>query len=113
MVLQIEMARANPDIETLKLTLVVASGVIGILLVVVGFFLAQQFKVIKTLQNTVNSLASVVEVIKNKQSWEGKSCNLKHQVVDKRLDAHATRLDANENRITRLETKLENGRKLK
>ena len=109
MFLIIEVTKANPNIETLKLTLSVSFVVIGILLTIVGFFMAQQFKVIKTLQTTVNDLSQVVKVIKSKQVWDGESCAAKHSVIDKRLDTHGDRLDAQENRITRLET-LQNGK---
>lgn len=111
MFLIIEVTKANPNIETLKLTLSVSFVVIGILLTIVGFFMAQQFKVIKTLQDTVNELAEVVAVIKNKQTWDGESCIFKHKAIDKKLEDHDKRLDKNENRITRLET-LQNGKRM-
>lgn len=100
----IELAKANPDVETLKFALYVSGAMISMLLVIVGFFMAQQFKVIKTLQGTVNELAEVVAVIKNKQTWDRESCIFKHKAIDKKLEDHDKRLDKNENRITRLET---------
>lgn len=109
---------ANPDIETLKLTLWLAGAVISALFAVIIYFIKSQDSVrknemtklnniVETLVETVNSLKTIVEVVKSRQSGDGEYCHMKHDVIDKRLTEHGRRIDLVENRITRLETKME------
>jgi hypothetical protein len=109
---------ANPDIETLKLTLWLAGAVISALFAVIIYFIKSQDSVrkgemvklnniVETLVDTVNSLRTIVEVVKSRQLGDGEFCHMKHDVIDKRLNEHAKRIDALDNKVTRLETKLE------
>ena len=109
---------ANPDIETLKLTLWLAGAIISALFAVIIYFIKSQDSVrknemvklnniVETLVDTVNSLRTIVEVVKSRQLGDGEFCHMKHDVIDKRLNEHAKRIDALDNKVTRLETKLE------
>lgn len=109
---------ANPDIETLKLTLWLAGAVISALFAVIIYFIKSQDSVrknemvklnniVETLVDTVNSLRTIVEVVKSRQLGDGEFCHMKHDVIDKRLTDHGKRIDAIENRVTRVETKCE------
>lgn len=109
---------ANPDIETLKLTLWLAGVVISALFAVIIYFIRSQDStrknemaklnsIVETLVDTVNSLRTIVEVVKSRQMGDGEFCHMKHDVIDKRLNEHSKRLDTIDNRVTRVETKIE------
>lgn len=87
----------NPDIETLKLTLWVAGSLITLLLSVVAYFLNKQIGVQEALTKAVNQLTTAVSVLEsqNKDS---------HPRFERRLNAHAKRLDEHDRRITKAET---------
>jgi predicted RND superfamily exporter protein len=104
------MVQANPDIETLKLTLWVAVGLIMLLIGVIAYLaklkdsnaLAQVEKlstVVDTVQETVNSLKSVVEVIKTQFTED-------RPRTERRLNEHAERIDKHAERLVKIETKL-------
>lgn len=114
----IELAKANPDLETLKMTLWMAGFIISALFAVVIYFVKNQdasrktemekiTSIIETLTETVNSLKTIVEVIKSRQSGDGEFCHMKHTVIDNRLNDHSKRLDLFDNRVTKIETKME------
>jgi hypothetical protein len=114
----IDLVKANPDIETLKLTLWLAGAVISALFGVIIYFIKSQDAVrknemvklnsiVETLVETVNSLRTIVEVVKSRQLGDGEFCHMKHDVIDRRLNEHSKRLDVVDNKVTRLETKLE------
>lgn len=113
--LQVELAQTNPDIETLKLTLWVAAGVIMVLFGLVMYFIknarSSTEKSVEKLNDIVNSvievtndLKIVVEVIKNRQIDEKTFLKEKNQIIEKRLNEHAGRLDCHDKKITRIET---------
>lgn len=99
----VELAKANPDIETLKLTLWVASAVIAILLTavigVVVYLAKKQINVSEMLTTAVNKLTVAVSVLENQNKD-------RHPVIVKRLNDHARRLDCHDRQIVRIETKL-------
>lgn len=90
---------ANPDIETLKLTLWVSAGIISLLLVTVAFFLRKQIAVSETLTRAIDSLTRTVTVLET-QNRE------RNPVIQKRLNEHADRLDRHGERLVKIETKL-------
>ena len=88
---------ANPDIETLKLTLWIAAGVIGLLLLVVAFFLKKQISVSETLTEAVNGLTRSLAVLETHNKIQG-------PVIERRLNEHAERLDKHAERLAKVET---------
>lgn len=102
----LEVAKTNPDLETMKLAFWIASVIITILIAIVGFFLTQQFRLLKTVAETVNNLKTIVEVIKSRQLGDGEFCRLKHHVIDKRLQEHGKRLDEDEVEIARIQERI-------
>lgn len=117
----IELAKANPDIETLKLMFWIAVSIIGLLIVIIGYFFKNRdtvikiqmdklFQITESIKMTVNNLNTIVEVIKIRQKSDEEFLKEKHEVYDRRLNDHAKRLDNQDGRIVRLETKI-NGEK--
>lgn len=102
----LDIAKANPDLETMKLAFFIASSIIGLLLLIIGFFLAQQFKVLRTVTETVNNLKTIVEVIKSRQLGDSEFCGLKHKAIDEKFKDHDKRLDADEKDIAVLQEKV-------
>lgn len=94
----IELAKANPDVETLKLSIWVAVGVIAILLSIVAFFLQKTVKVQEILVTAVNQLTTAVTVIQKQQEERDPR-------TERRLNDHAKRLDNHQNRLSILETR--------
>lgn len=92
------MSVPNPDIETLKLTLWIASGVISVLLLVVSFFLKKQIRVSEVLTEAVKNLTTTVAVMQTQN-------NERNPVIQTRLNDHGRNLDNHETRITKLETR--------
>lgn len=92
------MVQANPDVETLKLTLWVAAGVISLLLVVVAFFLKKQIGVSEILTKAVDNLTQAVTVLQTKDAE-------RNPVIQNRLNDHARRLDTHAERLAKVETK--------
>ena len=99
---------SNPDVETLKMTLWIASGVIGLLLAVIAYLsklkinshgedILELHKVVKTVESTVNNLRTIVEVIKTQIADSGPRTEI-------RLNDHSKRLDEHERKISRIET---------
>ncbi|MDD4033766.1 MAG: hypothetical protein PHS48_11030 [Bacteroidales bacterium] len=99
----IELAKANPDIETLKLTLWIASAVIALLLTsvigVVVYLAKKQINVSEMLTNAVNKLTVAVSVLENQNKD-------RYPVIERRLNDHARRLDQHDKQIVRIETTL-------
>lgn len=95
-----EVLKTNPDYETLRLTVVLAGILISILLGVVAFFLKEQIAIQKTLTKAVNNLTTAVTVLESQNKD-------RHPVIERRLNEHAKRLDAHDNRITKMETTCE------
>ncbi len=92
-----EVIKTNPDIETLKLTLWIATGVISMLLVIVAFFLKKQVGVSETLTKAVNDLNNVVTVLQTKEEE-------RHPVTQRMLNEHADRLDKHDIKLAKIET---------
>lgn len=99
----IELAKANPDFETLKLTLWIASAIIALLLTavigVVVHLAKKQINVSEMLTNAVNKLTVAVSVLENQNKD-------RHPVIERRLNDHARRLDQHDKQIVRIETTL-------
>lgn len=109
--------QANPDIETLKLTLWVAASLIALLIGIIAYLAKMKDSsaskqveklsaVVDTVQETVISLKSVVEVVKSQISED-------RPRTEKRLNEHANRLDDQADRLARLETSCSINHKLK
>lgn len=98
-----ELIKANPDIETLKLTLWIASAVIALLLTavigVVVYLAKKQINVSERLTNAVNKLTVAVSVLENQNKD-------RHPVIERRLNDHARQLDQHDKQIVRIETTL-------
>lgn len=95
----IELAKSNPDIETLKLTLWIAGSIIALLLVVVAYFLKKQICVSEVLTTAVNNLTTAVKLIEQKQSERDPR-------TERRLNEHSRRLDEHDKQIVKIETTL-------
>lgn len=94
----VELTKANPDIETLK-TLIWLSGLlIGILLVIVSYFLSKQIQISETLTKAVNSLTTAVTVLESQNKD-------RYPVIEKRLDDHGRRLDEHSEKLSTIQTK--------
>src|SRR5690554_3378445 len=92
-----ELLKANPDYETLKLTVFIIGGVLSMLLTIVAFFLKKQIEIQETLTKAVNNLTTAVTVLENQNRD-------RHPVIERRLNEHGHRLDIYENRLTKIET---------
>lgn len=92
-----ELLKANPDYETLKLTVFVIGGVLSMLLTIVAFFLKKQIEIQETLTKAVNNLTTAVTVLESQNRD-------RHPVIERRLNEHGHRLDIYENRLTKIET---------
>jgi hypothetical protein len=88
----VELAKANPDIETLKLTLWVAASIITLLLLIVSYFLKRQITITEQLTKAVHELTTAVALLNNQSPR-----------MERRLDIHNKRLDDNDKQIARLE----------
>ena len=95
----IELAKANPDIETLKLTLWIAGSIIIILMGIVAYFLGKQINVSELLTKAVNNLTTAVKILESQNSE-------RHPVIVRRLNDHARRLDSHDRDIVCIKTKL-------
>ena len=115
--LQIELAKANPDIETLKLMFWIAVSIIGLLILIIAYFFKNWYAIIKeqmeklfqiteSIKMTIGNLNTIIEVIKIRQKSEEEFLKEKHEVYDRQLNDHSKRLDNQDNRIVRLETKM-------
>lgn len=98
-----ELIKASPDIETLKVTLWVASGVItillGIVIGVVSHLANKQIRVSEMLAQAVSELTLAVSVLESQNKD-------RHPVIERRLNDHARRLDQHAEKIVRIETTL-------
>ena len=87
----------QPDIESLKLTLWVAGGVISLLILIVAYFLRKQIEVSETLAIAVNHLTTTVKLIEKEQAERDPR-------TERRLDDHDDRIGTCEDRLTAMET---------
>lgn len=92
-----ELLKANPDYETLRLTVFIIGTVLSVLLSVVAFFLKKQIEIQETLTKAVNNLTTAVTVLENQNRD-------RHPIIERRLNEHSQRLDIYENRLTKIET---------
>ncbi len=87
------------DYQILYLILSISGALILILLGIIGYFLKQQINASNALTNAVNGLNTNVIELQTLQDE-------RHPVTERRLNAHAERLDCMEKKIVRIETKL-------
>lgn len=103
--------KAAPDYETMKLMLIIAGSLLVILLGLIGYLLQKKDDsalnqitkisgIVDTLQSTVNSLDKVVSIIKTQ--FDDATPR-----TEKRLNAHADRLDHLDKKIAVIETRCE------
>ncbi len=96
----VEVVKANPDLETLKLTLWIAGSIIALLMSVVAFFLRKQIFVSETLTLAINELTKAVTIQETKDKE-------RHPLIDRRLNEHSAKLKEHGERIAVIETKIE------
>jgi len=93
-------------------------AIIGILIGIIGFFLAHYFKQsvasqndlresVNKLQITLTGLNGIIMAMQDKSDVFSEGCKVKHNVVDHRLKEHANKLDEHEKKITELSVKVE------
>jgi len=87
------------DLTILKIILSLAGSLILLLLGVIGYFLKQQIGASNALTEAVNLLNANVMVLQSQQDDS-------HPRIERRLNNHADRLDNQDKRIVRVETKL-------
>ena len=87
----------HPDIESLRMTLWAAGGVISMLITVVAYFLRKQIEVSETLAVAVNHLTTTVKLIEKEQAERDPR-------TERRLDDHDERIGTCEDRLTAMET---------
>lgn len=86
-----------------SIVLSVASGLIVILLAVVGYWLSRYVSSTDRLTMTVTKLNLTVAGLLSDQKSFKEACSERHSVTVKRLDSHAEKLDKHDRRITKLE----------
>lgn len=84
----------------IEIILTIIGSVMTILLAVIGFFLKDAFKLLRSVQESVNNLVSTIATIKE---WMRSSEHM-DSTVGERLKVHGERLDCHEKQLTRLET---------
>ena len=103
--------KAAPDYETMKLMLIIAGSLLVIMLGVIGYLIRRKDEsaleqitkisgIVDTMQKTVNSLDKVVSIIKTQLDDATPR-------TEKRLNAHAERLDHLDKKIAVIETRCE------
>lgn len=89
------------------------AGVIIVMLIgIIGYFLKQWFESISkrwiestsALTEAVNQLKTAVALLQLNQGNADKSCVLKHEVIDKRLNDHSKRLNDHDKELSRIDT---------
>lgn len=101
---------ANPNLETLKIVMWVAVGIIVMLLAIVGYFVRVHLSgekgridkltaVVDTLRETVTTIKGIVDIIKKEQEERDPR-------TERRLNDHACKLSRHDKAIVRIETKL-------
>ena len=102
---------SNPDIETLKLVLIISSAIIGILLTIIGYLSSTRFGKLDTtleaLSSTVSNLEKIVKVIEARQNGDGQFSKEKHDMINYRLTKHTDQIEKHNERILVIETKLD------
>ena len=93
----IEMTKANPDIESLKVILYLAGSVLTFLLLIVAYFLKKQISVQEVLAEAVNKLTTAVSVLESQNKD-------RYPVIERRLNDHAEQIDELGYRVTAIET---------
>ncbi|HCY40427.1 MAG TPA: hypothetical protein DHV48_03600 [Prolixibacteraceae bacterium] len=109
----------NPNLETLKIVLWIAVGIISLLVIIIGYFVAEKFStdkeelskneisqrqqmeklsaMIEMVSKTVANLEKIVEVIKNQQEERDPR-------TERRLNDHSRQIKELDKRITKTET---------
>jgi hypothetical protein len=96
--------QSNPDLESLKLVLWCALGVIAVLLVITGYFIKQQINrqvdASKAITVAVDKLKEVVNTIKSQNE-------VQMPAINKLLDSHSDAIKNIDQRVIKIETRLE------
>nr|WP_319268285.1 hypothetical protein [uncultured Draconibacterium sp.] len=109
--------KAAPDYETMKLMLIIAGSLLVIMLGVIGYLIRRKDEsaltqitkiagIVDTLSSTVTSLDKVVGIIKTQ--FDDATPR-----TEKRLNAHAERLDHLDKKVAIIETRCEVSHKVK
>lgn len=91
--------QANPDLETLKLILIISGSIILIMLAIVGYFIDRQIEASKALSDAVSALKIVVNTLKTQ-------CDIQNPVFERRLNEHSRVIDDHGDRLTIIETEI-------
>lgn len=98
-----DISSINPEIETLKLTLWIASGVIAfiitMLVAVISNLISKQIETSEELTVAVNGLTVAVNVLESQNKD-------RYPVIEKRLNEHETKISRHAEKITAIETTL-------
>ncbi len=89
--------KSNPDYETLKLLVIMASALIGILLTIVGYFMSRQINVQESLTAAVTELTSTVKTMSALDEE-------RYPILVHRLENHGISIHGIDSRLTALET---------
>lgn len=101
--------QANPGVETLKLALYFAISIIGVCVLIIGYFIRirsngekermdKLSEVVETIKTTVSNLDKIVEIIRKRQEDTDPR-------TERRLNEHARILDTHDRQIATIETK--------
>ena len=85
--------------------LTIAGSVILVLLAVVGFFLKGFNQNVKSLENSSHKLETATSVLKEIITNMQGNCKERHNIIDKRLNDHSSRLDHHSKDIAVLKSK--------
>ncbi len=99
----------NNDITTIKTAVYLIGGlftIIGILMGIIGYWVKGFISATKTLQSTVTAMNTTLEVQKDRHLNFVENYNKEQDVITKRLNAHAERLDEHSKEIVCLKTKV-------
>ena len=88
--------------ETLLLS--IAGAIIILLLGVNGYFMKKWIESTEALTNSVNALKTAVALLKSENGNNEKFCKSRHDVIDKRLNAHSEKLNEHSESIAELRT---------
>jgi len=100
----------NPTLETLKIVLYVALGIITVMALIIAYFFRQREsgesarmskieEIVATIEKTVNNLDKIVALIKSRQEDSDPR-------TEKRLNEHSMHLKRHDRQLARIETNL-------
>jgi len=88
---------ATPDVQSLKMILIICAAIISILLLIIGYFINRQIVASGVLSEAVNALKLTVESIKSQNEILGPE-------TKEKLVEHSDQLRDHERRLTKIES---------